>query len=462
MTISCKKFVQVNPPTTQLVTSSVFNNDASATAAQVAIYSTMVSHMESMNLEVQTGLLSDELRTYNLGSSALQFYKDAMLAANNPGPWQNAYNYIYQANAIIEAVQGNYKLSGAVVRQLLGEAKFIRAFWHFYLVDLYGDVPLVTTTNYSVNQAISRTNKSAVYQQVIADLKDAKNLMNPNYINSSDTVVTTADRTRPNKWSASALLARVYLYTDDYVDAETEADSLLDGNPLYSLTPNLAGVFKVHSNEAIWQLGIPQPSNYNTPEGEYFILTSAPGGGTLNCCAISSQLLSSFELGDNRRSTWIDSFTTTKSPITTYYFPYKYTVHSGTTVTEDIVVFRLAEQYLIRAEARANQGNLSGATVDLNTIRNRAGLANIADSISSSKSTLLSAIMHERKVELFTEWGHRWFDLGRTKSADSVMSVVAPLKGGSWSTDEHQLLYPIPTIDLGLDVNLTQNPGYGN
>jgi hypothetical protein len=73
---------------------------------------------------------------------------------------------------------------------------------------------------------------------------------------------------------------------------------------------------------------------------------------------------------------------------------------------------------------------------------------------------MLSAILHERQVELFTEWGHRWFDLIRTKNATSVMSVVTPLKGGVWNNDGHQLLFPIPLSDLGKDPNLKQNSGY--
>jgi hypothetical protein len=255
------------------------------------------------------------------------------------------------------------------------------------------------------------------------------------------------------------LLARVYLYTGDNVDAELEADSVIN-NPLYSLVPNLNSVFKVNSNEAIWQLGIPLPTTVNTPEGEYFILTAAPGSSNALCCAISQQLLSSFEQGDQRRSNWVDSFKATRPTVQTYYFPYKYKVNSGTTVTEDITVLRLAEQYLIRAEARVNQGNLSGSAMDLNIIRNRSGLANISNSIASSQSALLSAILHERKVELFTEWGHRWLDLIRTGSADSVLSVVTPFKGGTWNADGHQLLYPLPTRDITSDVNLVQNPGY--
>ena len=194
-TCGCNKFVQIGPPPTQLVTASVFNNNSAATAAQVAIYTSMVTKTESYGLETQTGMLGDELKTFNLSSTSLQYYTNAMLAVNGPGPWNDAYNYIYQANAIISAVQGNINLSAGVTAQLLGEAKFIRSFWFFYLVNLYGDVPLVITTDYTVNATIARTPKAQVYQQIIADLKGAKAVLSSSYIDASDTTVTTMDRT---------------------------------------------------------------------------------------------------------------------------------------------------------------------------------------------------------------------------------------------------------------------------
>jgi hypothetical protein len=120
------------------------------------------------------------------------------------------------------------------------------------------------------------------------------------------------------------------------------------------------------------------------------------------------------------------------------------------------MVFRLAEQYLIRAEARAQQGNVSGSQSDLNAIRTRAGLPNTT---ANDKASLLTAIQHERQVEMFTEWGHRWFDLKRTGTIDAVMSVIAPAKGGgAWNSNK--ALLPLPLGDLQADQNLTQNPGY--
>ncbi|HTF30713.1 MAG TPA: RagB/SusD family nutrient uptake outer membrane protein, partial [Flavitalea sp.] len=154
---------------------------------------------------------------------------------------------------------------------------------------------------------------------------------------------------------------------------------------------------------------------------------------------------------------WINKYTDTVSnPHIEYYYPYKYkSATLDDPITEYATVFRLGEQYLIRAEARAQQGDILGATDDLNTIRARAGLGNTAATIQSD---LLAAILHERRVELFTEWGHRWFDLKRTASVDAVMNLVTPQKGGTWSSN--WAWYPIPDGELRANKNLVQNVGY--
>jgi hypothetical protein len=117
-------------------------------------------------------------------------------------------------------------------------------------------------------------------------------------------------------------------------------------------------------------------------------------------------------------------------------------------------MLRLGEQYLIRAEARAHSNDINGATADINMIRARAGLSAISP---ADQASLLIAIEKERRVELFTESGHRWFDLKRTNRADAIL---APIKGNDWqSTDQ---LFPIPASEFLLDPGLRghQNPGY--
>jgi hypothetical protein len=461
--LSCKKFVEVSPPNTELIATDVFSSNGTSTSAVIAIYTKMFSNAESWTIAQNQGLLADELTSYSTFPAQELFYTNSMTPTGSSGEWDNGYNYIYQANAIIQNLQNNGNISPSVAQQLTGEAKFIRAFWHFYLTNEYGDIPLITSTLYTINQSTSRTPQTQVYVQIIKDLKDAENELNANYVDGTDTTVTT-ERTRPNKAAAEALLARVYLYSGQYDSAETQAN-LVIGNSLYGLcaiTPTVTnGTFLENSTEAIWQLATPLPTTVNTDDAQNFVLHSAPGTGVSKSTCLSPELLNSFEIGDKRRQYWIDSFMTTATSVVVYYYPYKYQAYNTGTVTEYTMVLRLAEQYLIRAEAEAQLGNLGGASADLNTVRNRAGLANIADSISKSETYLLAAILHEREVELFTEWGHRWFDLKRTSNINAVMSTVTPVKSkGSVSWTSTDQLYPIPQSEITDDPNLSQNNGY--
>ncbi len=238
----------------------------------------------------------------------------------------------------------------------------------------------------------------------------------------------SSTNTRPNEMAAAALLARVYLYQKDWVNAETQASMVINSGS-YNLESNLNNVFLATSGETIFQLA--RPAN-NTAEGLAFIPSSSSAKPAF---AIRSSLLNAFTSGDNRKTSWLNGDTING---TIYYYPYKYKQRVNNPVTEYNVVLRLAEVYLIRAEARAEQNNISGGQADI-TIRNRAGLANTT---ASTSAALLNAIASERQLELFAEWGHRWFDLKRTGTIDTVIgtakSIVwkpADFVPNSFSTD---------------------------
>ena len=437
---SCKKFVEVPPPTLLLSGHSVFSNDASATSAVNGIYSKMIAENGFASGSIGsvtylTGLSSDELDNYSNNGNQIQFYEDALLPSNpdlKSYLWTMPYQYIFAANSIIEELAVSTAITPATKRQLEGEAKFIRAFCHLYLTELFGDIPIITSTDYKLNLLASRSARQTVFAQVISDLKDAQVLLTNSYM--------TEEKARPNTGAATALLARAYLYSGDWENAEIESSSVIT-NPGYKLESDLSNVFLNSSNETIWQLKPVIPGN-NTNEALYFILTEAPV-----LVALSEHVVQSFDPGDNRKSAWVDSITQNNS---TYYFSYKYKVKSSSPATEYSVVLRLAEQYLIRAEARAQRNDFSGAISDVNIIRQRAGLP---ASTAANLSTVLAAIEKERQTELFCE-GHRWFDLIRFGHAGPVLSAI---KSGWQTTD---VLYPVPQTEIQSDPNLTQNPGY--
>jgi len=458
--IGCKKLVEVPGPINQISSANVFSTDATAAAVLTGVYTNMSSANAGWQgldcMFLYPALSSDELTLYDIHNTLyLYHYFNALNKIQTGGVdyWLTIYPVIGQLNQAIEGLTTANSLTPAVKQQLMGEALFMRAYCYFYLVNFYGDVPLVTNTNYKTNSVLSRTPKTLVWLQIIADLKNAQNLLSANYLDAT-VLKVTAERVRPTKWVAAALLARAYLYNNDYLNAEKQASIVIGNLTLYDLEP-LNNVFLKNNNEAIWQL---QPVNTgqfsNTGEGALFVLPSTGPDVTLtHPVYLSSFVLNSFEPGDQRRVNWVDSVIVGG---TAYYFPYKY--KQGLTVTsttEYSTLLRLGEQYLIRAEARAEQGDISGAQADLNSIRARAGLPNTA---AATKSALLTVILHERQVELFTEGGHRWLDLKRTGTVDAVMKVVTPQKGGTWSTNSQW--YPIPLSELQSDPNLAQNTGY--
>lgn len=464
----CSKLVQVDSPPTSLTSDNIYSNDATAASVLTGLYTgmakTSILWAENLNsIGLVSGLSSDELTLYgaaaNGNAKLVQFYQNHLNggAANlsDPTIWKNLYANLYIVNLAIERLSGSTSLTPSVKQQLLGEATFLRAFFYFYLVNLYGDVPLTTASNYQVNSKLSRSSSTDVYAQIIRDLKDAESLLSDYYV-ASDAKTRTSDRLRPNKWSASALLSRVYLYTGDCVNAEVKATEVINNKVMYD-TVSVSNVFLKNSKESIWQL---QPVNmgWNTEDARAFII---PSSGPTSSSSVdgypvylSDNLINAFEPGDLRKDQWINSVVVNGN--VRYYYPYKYKSASlNATITEYGTVLRVAEQYLIRAEARAEQSKIDGAKNDLNSVRTRAGLPGTT---AADKNSLLPAIQQERQRELFTEWGHRWLDLKRTGKIDEWMPSVSPLKESTWSPNWKW--YPIPQYDIIQNQNLQQNLGY--
>lgn len=440
---ACSKFTEIDPPQTELVTKTVFANDGSVTAALRGIYSNMMSTTSYTygRMEEYAGIASDELVNYVTTANQLQFYQNNISPLNTSLQqmfWQPNYRYINNANALLEGLQAATGLTEDVTKQIKGEALFIRAFSHFYLTALFGDVPYVTGTNYQVNAQLARTPSYEVLSKIETDLLEARSLLREDYSFSGD------QRIEPNKAAATALLARVYLYMDKWQQAITMASEVID-NDNYSLLTDLNKVFLANSKEAIWQL---QPvTGNNTPQAAVFVMIGSPNNSS-NRVSMTNQMVAAFETGDQRKTDWTKIFSNASGSWPHFF---KYKVRTATALTEYSMVLRLAEQYLIRAEAYTQLNDFDHAKSDINTIRTRAALSNTT---ATDKATLLTAINQERRVELFGEYGHRWLDLKRTKMADAVLS---PLKVGWQATDT---LFPIPQSEILLNPNLVQNAGY--
>jgi len=467
----CKKFIEVEPPVTSINSANVYNTDVTAASVLTGIYTDISEGFSSGGVASMTlfpALSSDELTLYGgVTSSATTFvpyYTNSLTGLNVQAHSSIIYSTIYTINSAIEGLTKSNRLTFSLKQQLLGEAKFMRGFCYFYLANIYGDVPLVLTTDYKINSVIAKSPKSLVYAQIITDLIDAKGLLSEKYLNGDAMtayVPGAEERLRPTKWAATALLARIYLYNKNWSDAERETTSVINQSSLYRMT-DLAKTFLKNNLEAIWQLQ-PVTKGFDTEAARTFVLPSS-GPGTLSgrYFYLSKDLMDSFEPNDLRAKTWINSVTVKGI---TYYYPFKYKViDPNADISEYTVVLRLAEQYLIRAEARIQQGHIGDGISDLNIIRDRASAKIPGEvklpqlSISLGKDDALKAILHERQVELFMEWGHRWFDLKRMGQVDEVMSKVTKVKGGIWNTNWQ--LYPFTLLDLKYDPNLIQNVGY--
>lgn len=441
---SCKKFLDTKPPKTELTGVTVFSNDATATGAQTSIYSQMENEGFIYNLIKQTGLSSDEFVNYDITTGGIDLAFNNLTPENGIvlGTWSTCYKYIYQANAVIEGLGISTGVTQGTKQRLTGEAKFIRAFCNFYLINLFGDVPIIRSTDYHSNSSKKRDPQQDVYNFIIEDLKSAVSLLSEEYVGGNNS--PSSERVRPNKWTATALLAKVYLHIGNWSEAELETTRIILANSTYSLLPNLSTVFLKNSREAIWQLMATAPLRNSYP-GSLLILT-----GTPSAVSLRPEFVNSFQNIDNRKRAWINSITVGSQ---TYFFPFKYKVgQNSTSITEYTMIFRLSEQYLIRAEARARQNKFVEANSDLNTIRTRAGLTSLS---LSSLPELLDSINNERKFELFTELGDRWLTLKRTNTANTVLPIV---KGSNWNTTDQ--LYPIPQTEILRNPNLTQNAGY--
>ncbi|MGJ5641511.1 RagB/SusD family nutrient uptake outer membrane protein [Formosa sp. S-31] len=440
--LSCNDFVEVDPPEKFLISETVFDDPATVESTLANIYYKMREQglvSGRYGLSSIMGIYSDELDYYLFNTEYQEFYAHSVMSSNQlvTGWWSHAYNIIYASNDIISGVKNSNALREEEQNLFLGQALFIRAFMHSLLVNLYGDIPYIATTNYIENNMVARIPENVVYDNIIYDLVQAVSLL--------EGTQPTGERVIPSQATAKALLSRMYLYTKQYELAEQIASELISS---FSLEQDITKVFLKDSSETLWQFKPNGITDMNTYEANEFVIQAVPG----QTYALSSQLVDEFELNDLRLYHWVGS-KSSEDGLTTLMFPYKYkAIFSETNALEYSILFRLTEQYLIRSESRANLGDTSGSLEDLNIIRKRAGLEDVT---IISQGDLIEAILHERQVELFTEFGQRWFDLKRLEMADNILS---PIKQNWKSTD---VLLPIPESELELNSNLRpQNQGY--
>lgn len=431
---SCEKFVDTNLPSDRLPADIALNSDKSLVAALSGAYAS-IQNISASTVRL-TNLFSDEMLISNAAGSDLQAQENTYDETVDYQFFPNFYKAIYNTNLIIEFLEKPNAISPAVAVQVKGECKFLRAYCYYRLAGFYGNPPLVLTSDVTISNTVGNTPSAQIYEAIVQDLREAKNLLPVNY--------PSADRVRANKYAVSALLARVYLLQHDWINAELEATAVIDATAVYNMPIDLNEVFIKDSPETIWQLWRLEG---NTAFATSFIPTS-----TANIFyQLRPGLVNAFDPADKRKTNWMKAGTGAAS---TTYYPYKYKQRGTTTgtATEYEVMFRLAEQYLIRAEARAQQaGKLGDGLADLNIVHQRSNTMALA---SADQDDLLLKIENERRLELMTEEGLRWLDLNRTGRTAFWLSPIKP------TFTAKSVLVPYSTTILLANPNLKQNPDY--
>ncbi|TGE08097.1 RagB/SusD family nutrient uptake outer membrane protein [Hymenobacter fodinae] len=420
-------------PVQQLPDDKAITDAGSARSATIGVYDRVQAYYQ-LNWPVLGFLPGENVRFNGTLNQFLQIDQNQLSADNVliTEAWTQMYQAVNGANNVIAAVPGinDPLLTATEKNQLLGEAYFLRALVYFDLGRGWGGVPLVLTpTRTKENgQGIGRSTQVQTYDQVLADLTQAEALLPDG-----------ATRNRAVQNTARALRARLHLYRQQWTDAEIYATQVINSSNYSLVTPYRAiSTAPFLSRESIFELTFSN-SDANSMWNNWF---PSALGGQFNFQPVPAAitLLNDPAVGGSR-SALLATTTIAGSPVT-----YGNLYSRSAQRDDPSYVLRLAEQYLIRAEARAKQGKLTAALADLNVVRSRAG---VPASTAATAEQLLLAIENERRVEFAFE-ADRWFDLVRTGRAGAVLGV----------TDQRRWLFPLPFNDLVADPSLTQNPGY--
>lgn len=384
--------------------------------------------------------------------------------------WTNFYQIISQCNLIISKVQSipaaNFTDDPvATKKQILGEAYFIRAYCYYYLTEVWGQ-PVIVTQAYTDPihaQPVARSTDADGFNQVVSDLKMSAGLLQYGYTDATKVAV------QANKGAAFALLAKTYMWQKQYQLASAAADSVIQ-NGQYALesAANYASIFKGHDQESIFEMNMLYSPNQNesqsgTNNGIFGIFLSDPfvngksGDNWQVNLDVVNNLFDTTSTQDARlKATFYGLHS--RNTLMVKYADVIYQNPSQKTlpyINNNLVLLRLSDILLIKAEAQANLGDLGGAASYLNMVRQRAG----ADPyIPDTQQNLIYTVMDERGRELYGE-GQWFFDLVRSgliddanydNSIDGYIPARVNGKGCQWPLDLRTLLPQDPL--------LTQNP----
>jgi hypothetical protein len=424
-------------PVDRIVNELVVTDAPSARVTLTSAYRSM-ANLSTPKI-IAGDLTADNLKHNGTFTQYLEISNKDMSAANGSASsmWGVIYSIAYTVNFVLEGLETLDNIDDATKNELEAIGRFLRGYGYFAGVTTFGGLPIVTTTEIEANRNIPRSDLETTLRFIEEDLLFALDKLPENVINAGEL----------SNGAVKAALARFYLYQEDWDQAELYATDVIEGNGTenYFLEENFEDLLADFNSESILEIVYTANDNPGTstdfsisnlfvtrreiiPSNEIVEALQDIGGARINMIEF-----------DRLNSIGSDNGWTI-----TRYGPF-----------DNIPVFRLAEMYLIRAEARAQKNNINGensAQSDLNIIRARAGTS-LAPPLAVGE--MLLAIERERQVELAFE-GHRWYDLKRTGRAQSVMERVT----NNWT--EKDELWPVPLREIQNNPALqgAQNPGY--
>ena len=434
---SCKKFLAIQP--VDSVSDQVTIVDAaSAQTAVRGVYRSLASDNYYGSLFQTFGYLPGDNVQWTGSQSIIQQYISHNITADNgnlESVWAGIYATINGANHVIAKVPAvvDPTLTPALRNQLTGEGYFIRALAYFDLARTWGGVPITLKPTLSATDkdTVPRSTVAQVYAQVLNDLNAADTLL---------PLPATQNPVRANRETVWALKARFYLYRQNWALAASYASQVIADTKNYTLLNPYSSFFTpasaVATKESVFELSY--STTYTNGHRGYW--QPPANGGTRQWAPNDAfvALVNDPLTGGNR------SALVAKTSAGLWYGNLYY----RSPATDPAYIIRIAELYLIRAEAAAQQNtNLSAAISDLNAVRNRAGLAGTT---AATQADILLAIENERRIEFAFE-PHRWFDLVRTGRAAAVLGI----------SDPNKYVFPFPAAEVVLSKGLlSQNAGY--
>ncbi|MEM6804359.1 MAG: RagB/SusD family nutrient uptake outer membrane protein [Bacteroidota bacterium] len=439
------------------------------------------------------------VRPFGPNTAMSTFQGEAGAARWSTEIWQEPFKAIFRANAVLENTTAENVPDATQRNGFIGQAHFMRAFAYWYLVNLYGNVPLITeTAKGSEDFFPPQASTSEVWDQIIADFTAAESELPATWSDN--------DLGRPTSGSATAFIGKSELYRGNWAAAEAALRRVVSSGR-YSLLPadrymenfsegnenNEESVYELQflgQSAFAWGVDIPGTGNMGnfhidyappakSPDQSHYVNTWVRDLFEANGETIRRDATIAYDYPGSTGYGGVDFTTDFEAEITLATSENMAPIYSrkyagmdigkredvdflGTNVGNNWRIIRYADVLLMLAEALNEQGSTGEAEVFLNQVRTRAG---VAEKTALSQAEMTQAIIDERVLELTGE-SHRFFDLVRWGLADDYMGSTSlhgdhpkSLSGGVFQTGKHELLW-IPVSELSANSNLVQNPGY--